>query len=335
MAGNGVRKLRQVQFGGETTAGIAVTATTIWRGSGTGQDERVVEFPVEDVGLISGSDRTVETKRLAGIQLDEVNATFEQMLHPLECGVKLVNTGATDGLGSDHIYTYPVATNALPTVKTKTIKAGDNQAAEVMEYGFLTSLTLRGNGGEGLKVTQVWNGRQWQPSTFDAPTLPAVEDIPFSKGKLYIDNVASSAGTTLKSATFLGLNMSLKTGLIPKYTADGNVYFSFVQCTDPEALIAVTFEHETSAVAEKAAFRAQTPRLIQITWQGSNLTTAGSSYSTKLFQITAAGKWEKFDKLGEQNGNDIVVGHLRARWDAVASQFLTFLLVEEGLATVP
>ena len=40
----GVKALRKIQIGQETTAGTAVVATTIWRGEGVLQDEPRLSF---------------------------------------------------------------------------------------------------------------------------------------------------------------------------------------------------------------------------------------------------------------------------------------------------
>ena len=60
----GSRALRKIQLGKETTAGIAVAATTLWRGMGTVKDNREVVFPEEDGPAIT-TNRFPERNRLA------------------------------------------------------------------------------------------------------------------------------------------------------------------------------------------------------------------------------------------------------------------------------
>ena len=50
----GVKALRKVQLGLESTKGTAVAATALWRGTGTIEDKREVVFPDEDIGYLSG-----------------------------------------------------------------------------------------------------------------------------------------------------------------------------------------------------------------------------------------------------------------------------------------
>ncbi len=67
---------------------------------------------------------------------------------------------------------------------------------------------------------------------------------------------------------------------------------------------------------------------------GSALTTAGSGYTYKTLIVDLAGKWETFDKIDEQDGNDIVTGTLRARYNSTAALFAEFVVVNE-LSSLP
>jgi hypothetical protein len=73
----------------------------------------------------------------------------------------------------------------------------------------------------------------------------------------------------------------------------------------------VTFEHNATAVAEIAAWRAGTARQIRLQFDGS-----GSKYA----RFDMAGKWEKFDKIGEKDVNDNVTGTFVACYDTTASK---------------
>jgi hypothetical protein len=328
----GSKALRRLQLGRETTAGTAVPATAVWRGLGTIEDQREIKFADEDVGLLSRTDRSYCAKLLASLQMEEVEATYEQLPYIFEGGIKLVNTGATDTGGSGKVYVYAVATNAKPTIRTFTIEGGDDQQAEEMEHAFVESFRLSASAGEALKVTANWLGRQVSTSTFTAPlSLPTVEEILSSKAVIFLD--ATTIGTTTASNTVLGFDIDVKTGLTPRWTHDGALYFSGVEQNEPEITATVTFEHDATAVAEKAAWRSGTRRLVRINISGSALTTAGT-FTYKTLRIDGGGKWEKFEKIGERDGNDIVTGTLRFRPDSTGANFATFTVVNET-AVVP
>jgi len=150
----------------EANAGTAVASTTIWRGLGVLDDKREIKFPDENVGIIGGTDRSYVSQLAGAISFESVEATFEQLPHILEAGVKLVGTGVADGAGSGKIYAYPFPTTALNTIKTYTIEGGDNQQAEEMEYAFVDSFKLSGNPGEALMMDAQWIGRQVTNTTF-------------------------------------------------------------------------------------------------------------------------------------------------------------------------
>ncbi len=326
----GIKALRYIQLGVETTPGTAVAATTLWRGTGTIDDQREVKFSEEDVGYVSGLDRTYVPKVLAALSLDDVEATFEQLPYILAAGVKNVVSGAVDGTGSDKVYAYPFPTTAVNSIRTYTLEGGDDQQEEEMEYSFVEAFKLSGKPGEAVMMQADWLGRQVTASTKTAAlALPTVEEILFSKGKLYIDAVGGMIGTTQKSNTFLGMDLSVKTGWIPVFTADGNLYFSFHKCTMPEVTLDITFEHDGTATAEKANWRNQTARQIRLDFDGSAVATPGTDFSTKKLRIDLAGKWEKFEKLDENDGNDIVKGTFRVRYNATAALFAEIKVVNE------
>lgn len=331
----GIKALRRVQLGREASAGTSVVATARWRGLGTLEDLREIKYVEEDIGYLGGADRTATPKLAGAITLESIDATYEQILHMLEAGIKTVGTGVTDTGGSGKVYSYPFPTTAQNTIKTYTIEGGDDAGAEKMEYCFVPSFALEGAGGESLLMTSDWTGRQIIPATFTDPlTLPSVESILFSKGKLYIDPVTGTMGTTQKSNTFLKMSLKVTTGWRPVWTGDGlGTFFTFIKNTKPEVILDVTFEHDAISIAEKVAWRAETARLLRMDFPGSALTTAGT-FTTKLLRIDLVGKWRKFDKIGEQDGNDIVTGQLVSRFNPTANLFGEIKVVNE-VASVP
>ena len=323
----GVKKLRKIQMGRESTSGDAVVATTIWRGLGVPDDLTKVEFAEEDVGYLSGVDRTYIPQVLAGLAMEAVPATFEQLPHILEAGIKTA-TPTSDGSGYVRAYAFP--TTAKNTLKTYTMEAGDDQQAEEVAYCYVESFKLSGKAGDAWMMSAEWRGRQLSTTAFTTGlSLVVVEEILFSKSQVYIDATSGSMGATVKSSTLLAAEVSVKTGWVAVFTGDGQLYFTFAKSTEPEVTLDITFEHDGTAVAEKAAWRAQTPRLIRIKSLGSTLTSAGATYSTKALVVDVAGKWEKFDKIGEQDGNDVVKGKFRGRFNTTGAQFSTITVVNE------
>ena len=183
----GVKALRKIQLGKETTAGTAVAATALWRGEGVGTDTSVTEFPPEDVGILGGTDRAY-IPMVGGEVTWEGPATYEQLPYVLEAGVEQ-ETGTQDGAGTDYIYVYNFPTTAQNTLRTYTIEAGDDQQAEEIDYCFVREFSLAGNAGEVISLNATWQGRQWSTTSYTgAISVPTVEEILFQKAKLYIDS---------------------------------------------------------------------------------------------------------------------------------------------------
>lgn len=330
----GIRGLAQVQLGREATPGTAVPPTTIWRGRGMLQDDRVIKFPSEDVGILTGTDRSYIPKLGGSLLLESVPATFEQFPHILEMAVKTAAATA-DGAGSDFIYEYPFPTTAANTIKTYSCYTGDNTEAEVMEYCFATDFTLTGDEGEAWMMSANLTGRQVAVSTFSATApIPTVEEMLFQKTKLYIDAATAAWGGTLKSNTLLAAQLTYKTGNKAIFTADGNLYFSAHKSVAPEIRLKLTYEHDTIGIAQKVAARAQTSQKIRLLTTGSALTSAGTTYSVKTMIIDVVGKYEKFGKIGERNGNDIIEFELVGRYNADAASAGLIYIVNE-LAAIP
>lgn len=326
----GIKALRKIQIGSETTAGTTTAATALWRGLGTIEDRRETKFPQEDIGYISGVDRTYVPQLLAALSMDAVPATFEQLPYIFEAGIKAVGTGAADGVGSGKVYTYTGPTTALNTIRTYTLEGGDNTEAERMEYSFVEAFKLTGKPKEALMMSADWLGRQVTLNAFTgAIALPTIEDILFSKAKLYLDAVGGTIGTTQLTNTFMGMELTVKTGWRPVFTADGNLYFSFAKLTPPEVLCKVTFEHDASGQARKVDWRAQTPRLLRISFLGNALTTNGTTYNNKTLNLDMAAKIEKVDKLDEIDGNDVLKVSFRIRNNATGALFFKAVVVNE------
>lgn len=326
----GIRALRKLQLGAESTEGTAVPATTIWRGIGTIQDARETVFPQEDIGILVGTDRTYVPRVEATLNLESVEATFEQLPYLFEMGVKSVSP-TTDADG-DGIFTYtiPIQITDIATATdlgTYTIEGGDNQQAERFAYAFARSITLSGSGGEALMMSAEITGREVGTTDFTASLpIPAVEDILFSKGKLFIDPTSTYPATTQASNTLLSANLSINTGWIPVFTADGELYFSFVKQTMPEVTLEITFEYNGTAVAEIANWRNQVARSIRLRFDGSS--------AAKYAIFDMAGKWDNFSAIGEQDGNDIVTGVFRARYNSTAAAFFR-ATIGTDLASLP
>lgn len=331
----GIKRLRQIQLGAESTPGTPVTCTTVWRGMGALEDGLELAEQDIDIGLIVGSDLTYIPKLYGKLAMDSVLATFEQAPYLFEAGVKKVGTGAADGVGSGKIYDYPIATTAVPTLQTYTVKGGDNAGAEVMEYAVTEQITLEGSGEDAIKMSANWFGRQIATTTFDSVSIPTVEGIIAAKGALFIDAIGGTPGTTQVSNVLLDWKLTIDTGAMAVFTADNEaLYFATVKVGVPQITLEVTFEHDTDPIAEKANWRNQVKRLIQLKVEGTALATPGTAYTYKTFIANLPGYWSQFAALSDNNGNDVIKGTFISRYNATYGAGPNFIFVNE-LSALP
>ena len=330
----GVTKLRKIQMGLETVKGTALAATKIFRGTGVLDDQREVTFPEEHVGLLPQTERSYIAKLAGEITLDDTPMTYQQAPILLALGIDDVAAGVADGVGTNFIYTFTAGTTVDPGFSTATIEGGDDQQAEEMEYAFASELTFKGAAGESWMMAATLLGRQVADTTFTpALAVPAVEEALFSSTAIYIDAGGGTIGTTQVSNTVLDAELRITTGLMPVFTASGDLFFSFAKRVEPEIILTVTFEHDGTATAEKTAWRAETVRLIRLEVEGSVFGTPGTLYSNHRVHFDLAGIWENFDALDSVDGNDVVRGTLRAVYSSADSLFFEAVVSNEITAS--
>ena len=335
----GIKALRRIQLGAETTAGTNAVATAIWRGLGMGKDNRETTFVEEDIGLLGDALRTYVAKTGGEVTLEGI-ASFEQLPYILQSS--FYATTPTTDTSSAKLWSWTVqsaSTDPIQTtdLQTYTVEFGDNQQAEYMNYCFTREFKLSGTVGEALQISATMEGRTVATTDFTAGiSIPTVESILFTNGKLYIDPSTDASGTTQVSQTLFAVDLNVMTGWRGYPAADGRTDFSFVKRTKEEITCSITFEHNSSAVAEKAAWRNQTERNIRLKFTGNALssTDVGATYDTKALVIDMLGKWESFDALTDQDGNDQVTGLFSCGYSAAAATKGDFTIVNE-LATLP
>lgn len=336
MSTSGVKTLRKIQLGREATAMTAVPATTIWRGPALmASDDQTKTRPNENVGLSSISTRQYTPKKYASLVFPSTEATFQQIQHVLEAGVQTI-VPVKDGTGTGYISAYSLPTADANITKTYTIEGGDNKTAEEIEGAFVVDFELSGKIGEAWMLTSTWGGRQATVSAFTAAlSIPTVSEMKFGQSKLFIDNVSGTIGGTQIVNSWLEAKLKVTTGLKAQFTGDGNLYFSFVDFIGAKATLELTLLHNAAVAAERALWRADTPRQIRMLIEGKTLGTQGTTYSKETFRVDMAGVYTSFGPPNEENeGSNANKVTFECGYDATAALFVKPLLVNE-LVTVP
>lgn len=328
--------LRRVIVGWETSAGTQVAGTTIWGGTSDGiEDMLTIEQIGEQIGKFSGSDRSVVTAYKSQLALPEVAATFEQLPYLLAWSFGGPKTGVQDGAGTDYLYTTNIPETSGPTLLTSTFEAGDDHQAYEFGYGHCTEWKLQGAGGETLKMSATIAGQQKSTATFTAGQVrPTVSEILVSKGKFYLDAIGGAYGGTQVVAQLLAVDISFTAKLEPKYTIDGSLDFTFVAYTGHEISGSLLFENDTAAQAEILNFESQTPRKLQLKFEGATVSTPGTTYSKKTLIINLPIKFGKVNTLSDQNGNDTISLDFTSKYNVTADDSGQVIIVNE-LSALP
>jgi hypothetical protein len=396
----GIKSLRRIQFGKESTAGTKIQPTVLWRGEGTLKNDLAVVNPVEDIGIVIDTTRAYIPSKGGTLTLEATPATFEQLPYLGEMGIK-AGSGVADGAGSGYIYTYPLPIATKNTISNYSLEAGDDRQTELAQYMFAENIKLSGKYNESIMMSASCKTRAVSPNSvtgttisfdnsnsildsangfggflmgqrvevsgttlndgiftitsvaagelgvtettateaagssftveqvFTLLTVPAVEEMNFNQSKLYIDAVGGTIGTTQKSNTFLSFDLDLITGWKGQATGSGRLDFSFAKVTKPNWTLNITFEHDGTATAEKAAWIAGTPRLIRIKNEGPVLGTAGTTYTYKTMIVDVPGIYTDFSALTDDDGNDTVVATLKGGYDLTAALGGQIIVVNE------
>lgn len=336
MTTSGIKTQRRIQLGRESTPLTAVAASTIWRGPALMPvDEQVKIMPEENIGFSSLVTRQYTPKKLSSIAFPATPATFQQILHVCEGGIKTV-TPTQDGTGSGYLYPYPLPSGDQNTTKTYTIEGGDNKVVEEIEGAFVVDWELSGKKNEAWMLSSNWQGRQSTVSSFTgALSVPAVSEMLFNKSKLYIDDVGGTLGATQIANGFLEAKLKVTTGLKAQFTGDGNLYFSFIDFVGAKATFEFSLLHNSVTAAERVKWRSSTARQIRLLIEGNTFAAAGTTYSKETFRVDMAGMYTAFGPPNDEdegsNANKIT---FECAYDSTAALFVNILDVV-ALSSIP
>lgn len=328
--------LYKIQIGKETTLGTEVNATTKLRTKGFFKDESVYEYPEEDVGIAGGVGRLYTPDRQGTFEVDEMEATFEQLGYFLNSGIVGV-AGVADGAGTDFIYTHPFPYDTNVTPYYYTVESGDEQQAIIMTGCFTEELTITGKAFEAWKMKPTMRGQPRDTTTFTAGlAIPTVEDILMGNTKLYINAVSSPFGTTQKTGTFSAFELKVSKVHVVKPITDGTgVYYTATKWnTTYEVELKYTTEHDAVAVAEDAARVARTPRAIRIIGTGAAFGTPGTTYSVKTAILDICGTYSAPMTYKAEDGNIMTEHTLKGHYNATLGNRGKIVVANE-LAALP
>ena len=326
----GIKALRKIQIGKETTKGTAVAASAALLGELTMKSSPTIYRPVEERGTLAEFSRSVKVANLAELVYTG-SATFEQVLYILHMGI--LGNVTPVGAGTAKFWTFTPSIAAAGVFDSFTIEYGDDIEQWESEFCMASELELSGAMNEPMKMRGNIFGRKMTVCNF-TPDIspPAVEDILTQKARLYIDTETGKIGATEKASTLIAFTYTIKTGLTPKRFANGSIDFSTYNETFKGIELKMTFAFNAGAEAERLEFDGETLRLIRIEAIGSE--AQAKEDSTQV--IPAGGITADATSFDVADGTKItvdrvyLVGTERMLVTAIATNTLTVVRGYEG-----
>lgn len=326
------RRTSKIQLGRESTAGTEVNASTYWRGAGWIDDEGDPEYVPEEIGVLSGSDRTTTPRYGAQLALEPTPLTSEQFPHLLEMSIK-TDAPAQDGAGTGYVYQYELPQTS-GTIKNYTVEAGDGQQQEQFLFGYCSGWKITGKGGENWMMSGTLRGRKVVKGSFTAGvSVPAVSDLVFSKYALSVDAVGGSYGSTAKTLSLLEAGIEFDPGWDERFADSGDRYFSHLGIGQPMLKGKFIVEHNAIGVAMKDDRVAETVRKIRLEMAGVALGTP-ATYTTKLIRFDFHAKFLRVKPLGNLRNNNVVELEWESRYNTTGADWGTIYVVNE-LSALP
>ena len=212
----------KMQFGLEASYGAGGAATKI----AIGQAPRVVtdtktEMPVEQFGARINKRRAIPYQRLYTSTRSIANAGFQQLILPLETGLKHVTP-----VGASSPYTWTFEPNlsvaaGLNSPKSFVAQLGDGEQAWIVPGCHTDRITLKGSvaqdgGSASVSLEQSYFGQKIDEGTFTA-SLSTENSTPMNAkyARLYWDTAWASLGSTEVTDALVEFTFELMTGMHP------------------------------------------------------------------------------------------------------------------------
>lgn len=323
----GSRFFSKMQYGKESTRGMAVAATRILLGRvpAVGTDRTPI-FPREDVSIRAASIRSVIHQYLYQNTLSVEHGYFQMLPMIFGCGLKGgVTASETTPSQGDYAWAFTPSLTGANNPDSLTIELGDDVQAFESEYCMFERIRISGAVAQGQDASPVtveadFFGRQLTPTTFTgALSLPTAEPINAKLSRFYLDTAWSGVGSTEKTNILRGFDIEILTGVHPVFAGSANRYFN----THNEGLIEVnanfTLEGNSDADAIFDAHQANTFQVVRLKISGAQI---GSGISHSL-SIDIGGKWERVSPLDSEDRDDnLHSAVLRGHYDATGAKLL-------------
>ncbi|HRF71757.1 MAG TPA: hypothetical protein PL117_03215 [Accumulibacter sp.] len=311
------RVLTRYQYGPETVRGTPVAATRILGADPKAvPNDRVWNQVRYGTGRRGGAQQKRNDTYLVKDTLNFSNVYFQALPALLQCSIDgTIAPAEQTPTQQDYLWSAVPLWSAPNTPSTLSVQLGDDVQAWVMEHLMFDRLKFAWGVPQDGEVAPVsceagYFAKQLTAQAFTAGlSLPS--NLAMLNGKLtrmWIDSTFASAGTTEITNTLRGGEIELLNGNHPKFFGSGQRYFDGYGEGDIVGMATLTLEGNANALAAYNDFRAGTPRVLRIEFQGPALGTG----QAMRFRVDMAGYWEIVTPVNsESKGNNLTRGVFR------------------------
>ena len=305
-----------LQFGKETTWGVAVAATAKLMGVTEAALQPVDKVAaIADLGTLAPSRRSVQVGQ-HGEGTFSLALSYEDALYPLH-GL----FGAVDPTGAGpYTWAYAAPVDAAPTMQPFTVEYGATGASYRLAGALIPKATLTIAVGDVWRLTKAaLLGKAISPVTLAALADRTVELVRAADTKLYLDEWAGNIGTTEVQAALIKAELALDTGRHLKYF---NAFHPLAYGEARWAKSPLKLTLEFGATAKALVDSLLTPLLVQR--QIRLKATSG----TKSLQVDYAGTLTSgYELFKDRDGNMIVELNFEGEYNSNLGNWLEVTVV--------
>jgi hypothetical protein len=224
--------------------------------------------------------------------------------------------------------TTPNTPDQANGIDTFTLEWSDGNQAREAEHLFATAIEITGTVNEEVKYTWEAMGRRVTSTTLTpALSVPATRAYyAVNNAKLYIDTSYANLGTTQITGVLKEFTWRLETMFTPRYTADGNLYFTALNEDAKEATLELVFQYDSSTVpAEVTKFINQTTAYIRLELLSQTEMDSGQANPSYVW-LDGAYKYSEVPELDDEDGVSLLTMSAKTFYDTTAAkQFGAFV----------
>lgn len=264
---------RKVQIGLESTSGTAVAADKRVYGTFTVTPNDEKHTPTDEDGRLS-SFRRIATVKKATSAVFSGDVDFETLVDWLSMCMKGSITPVQQGATAAYLWTFVPSIVAANAQDTYTFEYGDEQQVFEFDFGFVQSIVISWEEGQVAQLTVNLMGRDLTKVSFTSVSDNAlVEELVASNLKVYIDGLYANLGSTQKTALVPRGSVTINSGLVPVWYADGSLEFSVIKENKRSMEIQMDLVMEADGITEYDAWKADTLRAVRLEFTGIEIAT--------------------------------------------------------------